>query len=315
MSGTKHSQFRLQHEREQKLRTLQALSGFSAEAVLLKERLAVLLDGASDGLRATFREEVGQAAAWQAGLELPDLAGVGMDTASGVLGEINARVQEAVAQGRRHVTALTVAFNERADGMGKELTRKFAETEALFLEHHRHLGLWYGELQTEAWAAQLRQIGQRIHEQHYADAGVELSRLRDELTRQAQFADQQEDKHQKRLYLLKALRGVCADMAFTEVTAPRFEREEDRGSAILFTVDTSNQGRIDFTLTLDGVSSESDMSRDSCFVNNFDQISAQLMEKFGVVTEFKMKSGEPPPQLKRKGEADVPHGQSAQAST
>ncbi|MCI0653256.1 MAG: hypothetical protein L0Y39_02080 [Methylococcaceae bacterium] len=48
--------------------------------------------------------------------------------------------------------------------------------------------------------------------------------------------------------LLGALRQVALDLHFTETTEPSFEKPGERGSRIVFSVDTHDRGRIDFHL-------------------------------------------------------------------
>ena len=103
-------------------------------------------------------------------------------------------------------------------------------------------------------------------------------------------------------------------MGFDEVTQPRYERQGDHGSRILFTVDTLDRGRIAFTLSLDDISSFSEITQDHCF-EEFGELSQYLEKTFGIHTQFRMADGEPVPELLRKGELDLPAdaGRQAQA--
>jgi hypothetical protein len=94
-------------------------------------------------------------------------------------------------------------------------------------------------------------------------------------------------------------------MGFQEVTPPHLEHEGDRGSRILYTVDTVDRGRISFSLTLEKISTFSEIADDRCF-EEFGQISQYLEEAFGIQTSFRLADGEPLPRLRQKGELDLP---------
>ena len=107
------------------------------------------------------------------------------------------------------------------------------------------------------------------------------------------------------MYLLKALRQVAADLHFTEITQPHFEKPSERGSRIVFSVDTHDRGQIDFHLTLDGLGSFSEMADNQCPVE-FGELSKQLDERFGIQTQFRPVTGESTPELRRKSEKELP---------
>jgi hypothetical protein len=101
-------------------------------------------------------------------------------------------------------------------------------------------------------------------------------------------------------------------MGFKEEAGPCYEREGDRGSCILFTVDTLDRGKIAFTLGLGEVSSFSEIADDRCFEDS-GQLSQYLEETFGIHTQFRLAEGESPPKLIQKGEMDLPEDASMQA--
>ncbi|MBM3239023.1 hypothetical protein FJZ31_22245 [Candidatus Poribacteria bacterium] len=312
MSGRKCSKFRLQREREEKLRLLQTLNNLHAEVNALKERLATVLADASEGLRSTFVKEVKDTQQWLNRLNLPDISRLSMDTDLAALNPVREQLEQAVAHGRRFQETLTVAFTKKADEMGQRLAKRLAEVERFYLSRQQLLRLWFEEEQTRQGEQKLRESHRLLDEERYAALEQMLAEIEKDIAAKVKFADEQENKHQKRLYLLKALRQVCAEMGFEEVSKPRYEQEGDRGSRILLTVDTLDRGRIAFTLSLDGISSFSEIADDRCF-EEFGQLSQYLEEEFGIETKFRLAEGEPAPKLKQKGELDLPQDAGMQA--
>lgn len=311
MSGRKCSEFQLQREREMQLKLLQAVTNAHGELNAMKARLAATLGDASEGLRSTFREETALAEEWLRRVTLPELKGLGMDTNAASLQRMRSDLDSFIAKGRNLQETLTTAFTQKADAMGKQLSKRLAETEQLYSHYEALLRQWFDTEQMERWTQALRSVHNQVEGEEYSDAERAIAGLQQEFSAKGTFAELQEEKHQKRMYLLKALRQVCADMGFEEISAPRRESEQSRGSRITFKVDTLDRGRIEFTLSLDGISSCSEIADNQCF-EEFDKLSGFLDNKFGIQTQFRLADGTPRPELKRRGELDLPDGASQQ---
>lgn len=313
MSGRKCSEFRLQQEREEKLRLLQSLENRHAEVDGLKKRLTAILNGASEGLRTTFADNVQHAQLWLSQTPLSNIRGLGMDTDVTNLRTIQSALERVVVQGRQIRETLTMALTRKADEMGRRLAKRLDEVERDYISREQLLRLWYGEGQTQMWEHTLQHEAQRLlGEKRYGELERLLEDTKTEIREKARLAEGQEDKHQKRDYLLTALGQVCTEMGFEEVSGPRYERQGDRGSRISFIVDTLDRGRIAFTLSLDDISSSSELTDDRCF-EDFGQLSQHLEETFGIHTQFRLADGEPTPELLRKGELDLPDDASMRA--
>ena len=101
-----------------------------------------------------------------------------------------------------------------------------------------------------------------------------------------QEMQRREEKHQQRLYILKALHGVCHELNFKEATEPAFMTAGDYNSSITQTFDTRTKGQITFTLPLhDEIQSESGIQVGTC-EDEFGRLSDLLKEQFGVQTAF-----------------------------
>jgi hypothetical protein len=134
----------------------------------------------------------------------------------------------------------------------------------------------------------------------------EINNLAGRLTELAKEAGKREEMHQRRLYILKGLREVCASLGFDEIGKPKYEKEGDFNSAVFHTVDTLNEGRVTFKLHLDNkIESDSGISLDACG-DEFKKLSDLLKETYGVETAFKRVSGEEGPKKISKTEKPMP---------
>jgi hypothetical protein len=312
MSGRKVSAFKLQEEREKKFRLVQRIAGLRGEVEALSAAVEAALEGVSPGLRSTFSAEVAGARRWMEALALPAPDSVGMRAGDAALEQAHGELERAAADGRRLQESLAVAFTEKADEMARRLARRLAEVEGFYAGRRELLGLWFPPDRTGAWQSRLAEAKRLTGVEQYARAEEVLAGLKADVDKAVEHAEAQEYLHQKRLYVLKAVRQVCADMGFVETADPRYEREGDRGSAILFRVDTVNQGHIAFALKLDGISSFSEAAEGRCF-EEFDSLSKFLEDEFGLQTEFNMADGSPRPALKTAEAKQLPKASGKQA--
>jgi len=310
MSGRKESEYRLREERERKLRLVQRVGSLHSEVEALKQRIEAALAGASSGLRATFAAEVERAERWVKQLELPKRSGLGMNASDAALNAARKDLERLSAEGQEVHEALAVALTRKADEMGKQLSRRLARARTLYLGRQELLRLWFPQ-QAAAWERELEEAERLLSREQYKKAEEALAAIEGGISEKTPVAGQQEEKHQKRLYLVESLRQVCRDLGFKEIAAPRPEQESQRGSPIRFTVDTRAQGQIAFTITLEGISSDSEVLEDRC-LDEFGQLSKILEEEFGVQTEFH-RAGEARPVLKHKEAKALPKAAGRQA--
>lgn len=307
MSGRKCSKFQLRQEREQKLRLIQNLGNLHAEITGLKQHCASLLKNASAGLRSTFANEVRGAERWLNETSIPDVSGLDMEAALDLINKTNAQLENTAAEGRKLQELLTVTFTQKADELGQRLTKRLAEVERLYISRRQLLQDWFGEEGTQVYQRDLREAQRLLDSERYAELEQSLAQSEKEITAQSRSAAEQEEKHQKRIYLRDALRQVCAQMGFEEVVKPHFEREGERGSNIIFMVDTFDQGEIKFTLALDSITSDSGLEDKWC-PTEFGKLSEHLEAEFGIQTQFRTADGEPLSDLIQKGELHPPYG-------
>jgi hypothetical protein len=306
MSGVKVSAVRLEAERQRRLNLAAKLGELQAEVDAVREHLQSVLSQASEGLSSTFSEDVQRAEQW---LRTDHSGSPGLSATSeeGALKSAVDGAERDAAAGRAALESVSVAFTQKADELGQKLARQVAEAEGRLLARRDLLRQWYGEDQVGALESELAEARAMLEREQYDKTESALSRFGSNIGKRTEFAEKQEEKQQRRLYLLKALRQTCAEMGFSELGDPQYEKQGDRGSRIVMQVDTLNRGRITFFLTLDGITTESEIADGLC-AEEFDQVSEYLDKNFGVQTEFKMQDGRPIPRLIRKGEMDEPSG-------
>lgn len=310
MSGRKYSEFRLQREREEKLKLAQDIGNLHSEVSALQKRVVSMLEEASEGLRTTFAQEVQQAQRWLDQLDPPHVKGLGIDTDLSVLQATCNELEQIAGKARQVRETLAVAFTQKADEMGKRLVRRLAEVERAYIGHRQLLELWSGPSRVQEWDNALQLARQMLNAEKYAPLEVQLKETEKQLDREIKWGKEQEDKHQKRLYLLKALRQVCAEMGFDEVAGPQYEQQENRASNVVYTVDTLDRGKIQFTLSLERISSFSEIADERCF-EEFGKLSQYLQDQFGIHTGFYWPGEQPPPIGNADEEKVLPNEQPA----
>mgnify|MGYP003701862277 CR=1 FL=1 len=314
MSGKKYSAVQLQRERQEKLKLRQHLDSLETEKVALYQQLDDTKNNMSDGLRATFSQEVNAAQQWlaKARSATDPYYDYGADSELSDLKIAYDRKRQVTATGRGHLKSLQLTLTQKADAMGQALAKQVADANQQLLQQQHVLQLWCGDNSMSAWQQTLAHANQLLATEHYGTLQKLLTQLQKELKEKGDWASAQEEKHQRRLYLLKALRQVAAELGFAELDTPTFENNDDRGSRILLSVDTYNQGHIDFYLTLEGLASFSEMGQERCPVE-FGTLSQQLEEQFGVQTCFNSVEGSPEQALRQKGEKELPDDSSLMA--
>lgn len=108
------------------------------------------------------------------------------------------------------------------------------------------------------------------------------------------LATEKSNTHQKRLYVIKSLREVCASLGFQEMDEPHYVEKDNSYSPVTQNFNTINRGTITFNVSLDGkLESSSCITVDHCD-EEFSKFSELLKDQFGIETAFKREEdGEP----------------------
>jgi len=304
MSGVKRSEVEIEQRRQDQLRRLQAVVERQREVSGLREQLQQSLGQASTGLKDTFRSEVAEIESFLTGVQQPAVDHLTVDSPAAELERTRAILDRLAGQATQLHQRLAAAFGERADRLGRELTERLGEAERRFACHRELLTLWEPTRQIQAWQEELQSSRQQLGEQRYAEVGPALELLTRTVHERSTLARQREELHQKRLYVLRALNKVCKDRGFQRVAEPVLQDEQDRGSPITMTFDTMAKGQIEFTLTLDGIHTESEIAGGTCW-QDFDDLSQSLEEMFGVKTHFARPDGSRPADIEARGVGGV----------
>jgi len=309
MSGLKYTKVDIERSRQQKIERFRDVAKANQQVKGIAAKINDLLINTHSGLKSTFINEVRRAEDWYHGL--PHLLGSDLDASASVLqlDKNLADLNNEIRKGKSILESLSSTFNQKADALEKSIRLKHAVAESHLEGNKELLNNWYGRATVSGYTNGILEIQRLINQKQLGIAAKNLDKLELQLSSQTAQAEDMEIKHQKRIYVLSALRQVCRDLGFQE-TEPQFE-DNDRRKRIVYEVDTLDQGKIIFRLTLDGVAADSQISETKC-LDEFSQMSKLLDEKFGVKTNFNQTEQKPDSKLIHKGEIDLPDGNQAQ---
>ena len=138
------------------------------------------------------------------------------------------------------------------------------------------------------------ELGSNIDTAKFESLLVQSRSLSDKVASSLSLAIEKDNLHQKRLYVIKSLREVCASLGFQEMEEPHYAEKDNPYSPVVQNFDTLNLGAITFTVALEGrLESSSCISVDNCD-EEFSKFSDILKSQFGIETSLKrIEGGEP----------------------
>lgn len=305
MSGYKYSPIALEREREEKLRLLGDIGDARARLSGLATKIRETLGRTPEGIRATFNKEVESGLGWLREVDQQKMGELGMEIPVDRLRTTLSVLNGALRNGQAILDSLIVSFTQKADAMETALIAKLSTLESNYYGCQQSLKIWFGPDVIGDCEKSLRNAKQLHESRQLRELERCLEGIEWMLTSKAREAQELAHKHQKRLYVLKALRQVCKEMGFEE-SEPRYEGGSRRGH-ITYEVDTLDQGKIRFFLSLDGISTHSGITEDRC-LDEFDKVSHFLEEEFGIKTKFRYEGEKPDEKLLHKGEMGLPEG-------
>lgn len=301
MSGKKCSSFVIKADLEERIDLIRTIVEHEKKVQALKEMLNNILQKASEGLRSTFRKEIGLVENWLKKIGSSEAKDLQENMVLSKLREDNERLESLVCAGGSLIKILSVAFTEKANDMGRKLSEDLSELETLYVENRELFALWSTERERQTLQQFFLNAHNDLSEERYKKLTNELNEFDLKIRQQIRLAEEKEERHQKRLYVLKAINKVCKGKGFIRIEDPRLEDDNDRGSRIKMKFDTVTQGEIEFSLTLDRIHADSQVADSDCF-EEFDDLSAALEDIYGVKTEFRLsKDGSRPVLRTAKG--------------
>jgi hypothetical protein len=313
MSGRKYSTINLDREREQKQQLLNQINQHRRGIEGVRNQIRNALAEATQGVKAFFATDAQEAERWLKSVDsLESLRSGSWSSNRSKLTERSNKLQSLASQGFTLRNRVEEAFIHRAGELRAEGAKKIFEAESLISCGEELIRTWFGSGEVDNFRARVGQLREELEGDRLEQVAQLSKSLNSDLAAKLQSAEVNESKHQSRLYVLKALRQVAANMGFRELGKPKFSTPGDRNSCIVLKVDTINRGEVTFYLSLEAIEADSCISQTHCF-EEFGRLSKQLAETFGVATEFKIGGGEAAPKLKRKGELEEPTGAASKA--
>jgi len=286
MSGIKYSEIALEREKKARQDAMQEIEQLEARLKASDRRIEEMLENTAPEVLASFPEVHAGLKAWQEG-ELP-VATEEMNSSE--LQEVAARmaercgvaddVQQGLARIREHgrdekageLAAQVEMLRNRVHAM-RELMDKWEPGRAIGLEQ------------------ELEGLEAGIRADRFITVAEGCGTLDESLSGLEERFSGLEARDRQRRVVLDAVQEVCREMGWDEFRAPRLEEPEDPASALLFTVETWSDGRMEFRLSLEGIRVDAPFTTGGrlCY-SQFDLFSDRL-KRFGVKTKFKRLGG------------------------
>jgi len=313
MSGLKYSVFDVLATVAEILLLRRKIKTGKKELDAVREQLKDTLQNIPEWAKSTLQKQIRASETWFdkiASLETQSsYAGDDVDT----LRTIVESLQDAIRTGRALLEVINASVRNGLDQLSSRVIQTCSIAEQQFTAHRELIERWLGKETASRMTSVFSNLKDMMNQKKYSEAEKLLAHTANQLQENIRKATELEDKHQKRLYLLKALRQVCSELGFQEVQEPYFERENSLQSRIVYRVDTLDKGQITFYLALDHITSHSEIEENKCF-GEFEEISKFLKDRFGVITNFKRPELPEQPKLIQKGELEEPTDSSAAAA-
>lgn len=213
---------------------------------------------------------------------------------------------------RMHTSGETVgrkleeSFVAQTGVIERECETHLSRIEAKLGANEELLTKWMPKAGIEVEKSRLNRMKGLLANRDFLTFQSECSAADADITREVDTAILREQSHEKRIYLVSAIVEVCEGMGFRMTKKAHLEDAMDRASSVCVTFDTGNRGEVMFAVSLDSIEVDSCIAGTHCF-EEFQKLSEQLREEFGVETHFRGDDCFQPKKI-RKGEMDEPTG-------
>lgn len=303
MSGYKYSQVKLKREKQEKMNLINSIQSVLRKLKGLAAAINDTLNQTREGIKQTFARDVNKAGEWINEAKSLNQK-VTMDMTVETLKTRLSSTNSAVKRGETIWETLVNSFTQKADALEKKLTSKLSQVQGMYSGNKELLQTWIQQDVLQENESILKKARQLLQQGQLKELEKQVEMAEKKIRTAVEEAQEIGQKHEKRLYVLKALRQVCVDMEFDE-GKPRYREEGNKKSSIIYEVDTLDQGKVKFFLSLDRIETCSQISDEKC-INEFDKVSKCLEKKFGVETKFRTEDDKPDEKLIQKDEIDLP---------
>ena len=305
MSGLKYSRIELEREQKARQEARAGIDRVGCELNGMGMRIREMLASIPRGVQDSFPGEMEKVKNWQREVEKAPRPEDGMTSQE--LNEVLKELNSISSRGTRALRILTDVQETKRDAKAREIIGEIELLKGSISGAKEKMDLWKPDL-VRQYLSEAVAIVPLVEEGEFVRAQAALRQLKDRFERSKRDIFDREARHQERLYVMNALKDVCRTLGFGEEEDAHLENDSDRGSPLIYKVDTYDEGLITFKLTLDGIEAQSAISTRLC-MKEFNNLSEQLSEKFGVKTRFKVVTPlDDGPELLQKGELDLPDG-------
>jgi hypothetical protein len=302
MSGVKYTRFEL--EQEQRARQM-ALGDLRRQTSVIREtknRIQDVLSSLPDGVKECFATETDQAGIWlRRNLQAGDSA-----SSSSTLRAKAEECRQMADEGARIFEDLVAIVEHRRDERAREILGQGTALH-IHLDGEKELIDKWRPGYHSSLSEKINALFSEIDKGNFKSTEQQLPSLQQEIDRVAAKATTLEHQDQERRYVLGALQEVCAEMGWKVVHVPTLEEPEKPGSDLIFKVNTYTSGKMEFRLSLEGITVDSPVTHVGRVCHHdFGNVSDKL-RNLGVKTAFEQV--DPPadePKLVAKGALPQP---------
>jgi hypothetical protein len=283
---------------------LEAARSIAASVASSCSNLTTYVKQTSHGLRDFFHADVLKFEKWQKETEeFLAQCRVGKDSdLDSIIDKLGA--MRGAGEGLRRL--LEENFVVKAGQIEAEYESQLSDLKSKLEASEPLLKKWLTASDFEMHSKRLQRLEESLTRDDFQTFRSDLAAADATLSGQVETASGQEQAHERRIYLVSAVVEVCEDMGFRMTEKPRLEDPSNRGSRVRVVFDTGNRGEVVFALSLDSIEVDSCISGTHCF-EEFQKLSEQLREGFGVETQFRGDESFQPRKI-QKGALDEPAG-------
>jgi hypothetical protein len=304
MSGRKISKIRLAQEKERKMIILGEINSRIGRIEGLIQMINETIDKVPAGVKAAFAEDVQRATQWKLAAQMKR-GKYTVNNSTDDLLSAQSKFGRQIDEGQKILSDLTGTLMQKANTIEKAVELKKIELESTFYGASNSMREWFEPSVVDACEKSLENVEQLLEHHQIVEVNKALIETENNINSRLQELQKLELKYQQRAYVYDALKQVCKDMDFGEVPVKPEQLPAKKRDSLVYTVNTWTGGDITFYLSLDDITTNSEIIKDQC-ITKFSKISEQLKDNFGVLTHFDLADAKPDETLIRKKELRPP---------